>query len=288
MSAKFGRKGKLVFFPYIGGKFYMLDVILKLIPKHEVYVEVFGGSAKVLLNKPLSDIEIYNDYDKRIANLFYIVAFKFDEFYEKINRLVYSRALEKQFFEDFRNAKLKELGDIDLAVKTYYLLRINFSAKINSPSFRVSYKHKKNEAKIFFNSLFELEQIHDRLKNVIIECLDFRLLLNKVVHRENVFIYLDPPYYNAEHYYEPDFSEQDHRDLLNILKQAKAKWLLSGYANPLYDEELKDFYRIEVSAVKHSYGITMNNQAKERPKAIEVLWANYDITKQEAKLWKNL
>ena len=288
MSAKFGRKGKLVFFPYVGGKFYMLDTILKLIPKHEVYVEVFGGSAKVLLNKPLSDIEIYNDYDKRIANLFYVVAFKFDEFYEKINRLVYSRALEKQFFEDFRNIKLKELGDVDLAVKTYYLLRINFSAKINSSSFGVSYKHKRNEAKIFFNNLLELEQIHKRLQNVIVESLDFRDLLSRVIHRDNVFIYLDPPYYGVEHYYNVDFSEQDHKDLLNLLKQAKAKWFLSGYANPLYNEELKDFYRIEVPAVKHSYAITMQNQAKERPRAVEVLWANYDITKQEAKLWKNL
>jgi DNA adenine methylase len=288
MSAKFGRKGKLSFFPYVGGKFYMLDVILKLIPKHEVYVEVFGGSAKVLLNKPPSPIEIYNDYDKRIANLFYVVAFKFDEFYEKVNRLVYSRALEKQFFEDFRNARVEDLGDVGLAVKTYYLLRVNFSAKINSPSFRVSYKHKKNEAKIFFNNLHELERIHERLKNVIVESLDFRDLLNKVAHRENVFIYLDPPYYDIEHYYNTDFSEKDHKDLLDILKQAKAKWLLSGYTNPLYDEELKNFYRIEVPVVKHSYAITMYNQAKEKPKAVEVLWANYDITKQEGKLWKNL
>ncbi len=288
MSAKFGRKDRLVFFPYVGGKFFMVDVILKLIPKHEVYVEVFGGSAKVLLNKPLSSIEIYNDYDKRIANLFYVVAFKFEEFYDKINKLIYSRALEKQFFEDFRNAKLNELGDVDMAIKTYYLLRVNFSAKINSSSFRVSYKHRKNEAKIFFNGLSELELIHKRLKNVIIECLDFRQLLNKVVHRENIFIYLDPPYYGVEHYYNQDFSEQDHRDLLAILKQAKAKWLLSGYANPLYNEELKDFYRLEIPAIKHSYPITTINQAKERPKAIEVLWANYDITKQEAKLWKNL
>jgi DNA adenine methylase len=221
--------------------------------------------------------------------LFYVVAFKFDEFYEKINRIVYSRALEKLFFEDFRNVKLDKLGDVNLAVKTYYLLRINFSAKINSPSFRVSYKHKKNEAKIFFNTLLELEKIHNRLKNVIIESLDFRDLLSRIIHRENAFIYLDPPYYGTEHYYDTGFSEQDHKDLLNIIKQSKAKWLLSGYANPLYDEELKDFYRIEVPAVKHSYAITMNNQAKERPKAIEVLWANYDITKiqQEAKLWKN-
>jgi DNA adenine methylase len=288
MSAKLGRKGKLVFFPYVGGKFFMLDVILKLIPKHEVYVEVFGGSAKVLLNKPPSNIEIYNDYGKRIANLFYVVAFKFEEFYDKINRLIYSRVLEKQFFEDFRKAKLEELGDVDLAVKTYFLLRVNFSAKINSPSFRVSYRHKKNEAKMFFNALLELERIHNRLKNVIVESLDFRDLLSRVIHRENVFIYLDPPYYGVEYYYNTNFTEQDHKDLLSLLKQAKAKWLLSGYANPLYDGELKDFYRIEVPAIKHSYAITMYNQAKEKPKAIEVLWANYDINKQEAKLWKNL
>jgi DNA adenine methylase len=286
MSVRFGRKGKLVFFPYVGGKFYMLDVILKLIPKHEVYVEVFGGSAKVLLNKPPSKVEIYNDYDKKIANLFYVVAFKFEEFYEKVKWLVYSRAIRKQFLEDYRKTELTELGDVDMAVKTYYLLYTGFGGKHLSGGW--AYSFTKSEAKPFFSSLETLRLIHDRLKNVYIECTDFRQLLNKVIHRENAFIYLDPPYYDVEHYYNIDFTEQDHRDLLNTLKQAKAKWLLSGYANPLYDEELKDFYRIEVPAVKHSYGITMYNQAKERPKAIEVLWANYDITKQEAKLWKNL
>jgi DNA adenine methylase len=267
----------------------MLDVILKLIPEHEVYVEVFGGSAKVLLNKPPSDIEIYNDYDKRIANLFYVVAFKFDEFYEKVSRLVFSRASGEHFLKDYHKTKLTELGDVDLAVKTYYLLRTNFSGKMASTySFRLSFGGRKNIAKTFFNALSELELIHKRLQHVIIESVDFRNLLSKVVDRENVFIYLDPPYYGTEYHYNPNFSEQDHKDLLNLIKQSKAKWLLSGYANPLYDEELKDFYRIEVPAVKHSYAITMHSQAKEKPKAIEVLWANYDITKQEDKLWKNL
>ncbi len=286
MSAKFGRKAKISFFPYIGGKFYMLDVILKLIPKHEVYVEVFGGSAKVLLNKPPSKVEIYNDYDKKIANLFYVVAFHFDEFYEKIKWLVYSRAIRRKFVEDYRTTKLEKLGDVDLAVKTYYLLYTGFGGKYLFGGW--AYSFTKSEAKPFFNSLETLRLIHDRLKNVHIECLDFRQLLNKVVHRENAFIYLDPPYYGAEHYYNQDFSEQDHRDLLTILKQARAKWLLSGYANPLYNEELKDFYRLEIPATKHSYGITEQNQRQNRPKTVEVLWANYDITKQEAKLWKNL
>jgi DNA adenine methylase len=286
MSAKFGRKGKLSFFPYIGGKFYMLDVILKLIPKHEIYVEPFGGSAKVLLNKSPSKIEIYNDYDKRIANLFYVVAFKFEEFYEKVKWLVYSRALRKQFLEDYRKTEIQELGDVDLAVKTYYLLRSGVDGAFISGGW--VYSFIKSRTKPFFNSLETLHLIHNRLKNVHIECLDFRQLLNKVIDRDNVFIYLDPPYYGAEHYYDPDFTEQDHKDLLNILKQTKAKWLLSGYANPIYDEELKDFYKLEIPATKYSYVITEQNKRQEKPKTVEILWANYDITKQEDKLWKNL
>jgi len=73
----------LSFFPYIGGKYYMLSTLLKLIPKHRIYLELFGGSAKLLLNKEPSKIEVYNDYSKQIANLFYVATFKFDEFYEK-------------------------------------------------------------------------------------------------------------------------------------------------------------------------------------------------------------
>ena len=37
------------FFPYIGGKFFLSKKIIELMPNHTVYIEVFGGSAKVLL-----------------------------------------------------------------------------------------------------------------------------------------------------------------------------------------------------------------------------------------------
>jgi len=57
-------------FPYIGGKYYMLDKLLKVIPSHRIYLEVFGRSAKLLLNKEPSQIEVYNDYSKQIANSF--------------------------------------------------------------------------------------------------------------------------------------------------------------------------------------------------------------------------
>jgi DNA adenine methylase len=117
------------FFPYIGGKFYLASRIISLIPEHDVYVEVFGGSAKVLLNKQPSKIEIYNDYNKQLANLFYVTAFKFDEFIEKLNRVVYSREIFYKFREELKSVRINELGDVDAAVKTVSPLFVNASIR---------------------------------------------------------------------------------------------------------------------------------------------------------------
>jgi site-specific DNA-adenine methylase len=72
---------------------------------------------------------------------------------------------------------------------------------------------------------------------------------------------------------------EDYKKMLSMLKNSKAKWLLSGYSNELYNEELEGFYRLEIPSIKTSYGITEANKhlVKERPKAVEVLWANFEI-----------
>jgi DNA adenine methylase len=268
---------KLSFFPYIGGKYFMLNKILKLIPSHRIYVEVFGGSAKLLLNKEPAKIEVYNDYNRQIANLFYVTAFKFDEFYEKVNRLIYSREIYNQIVDDVINSKIEELGDVDLAVKTYFKLHSTFSGQLNSKSFRNTLT--KNISREFFNNINRLTLIHERLKNVIIECSDFKKLLKKYKDVEDAFIYLDPPYFGVPNYYGVKFTIEDHKNMFDMLKTTKAKWLLSGYANELYDSELKDFYRIEISLPKSSYGLTENTKHKgnTKPLGVEILWANYDI-----------
>jgi DNA adenine methylase len=260
------------FFPYIGGKLRLANKIINLMPKYSIYVEVFGGSAKVLLNKPPSKIEIYNDYDKQLANLFYVTAFKFDEFIEKLNRIIYSREVFYQFREELKNTKIDRLGDVDSAAKTYYLLHISFSGDLQACSFSLSTVN--NKAKIFFRGLDKLYAIQERLRNVVIESLDFRDILKKYKDKENTFLYIDPPYYGVS-YYNSNFSEKDHEELLSLLKTAKAKWLLSGYANDLYDNMLKDFRRIEIPAVKHSYGVTRNSKNKDKPRATEIIWMNY-------------
>lgn len=269
---------KLSFFPYMGGKHRILDTLLKNIPSHRIYVEVFGGSAKLLLNKAPSKLEIYNDYDKRLANLFYVTAFKFDEFCEKVNRLAYSREIYKQVANDFKRAEIEELGDVDLAVKTYFKLHATFSGQLNSYSFRSS-TFTNSASREFFSNVDKLALIHERLKNVTIECKAYDKMIEKYTDREDAFIYLDPPYFNAEQYYDAKFKLKDHEKMLSMLRNSKAKWLLSGYSNELYDSELKDFYKLEIQSVKTSYGMTeaTKHLSNERPRSTEILWANYEI-----------
>ena len=84
---------RLCFFPYIGGKYNLLKALLPLVPSHHIYVEVFGGAANLLLNKPPSPVEVYNDVDGDIVNLFSVVRDRRDEFIRRFKLVLYSQDL---------------------------------------------------------------------------------------------------------------------------------------------------------------------------------------------------
>ncbi len=59
---------KLIAFGWYGGKFSHLDWLLPLLPECHHYCEPFAGSGAVLLNRPPSPVETYNDLDGEVAN----------------------------------------------------------------------------------------------------------------------------------------------------------------------------------------------------------------------------
>ena len=68
--------------------------------------------------------------------------------------------------------------------------------------------------------------------------------------------YLDPPYLHETRAttgnYQHEMTEENHRELLAIIKQCQGKVLLSGYPNPLYDGELTGWKRlISKSTTRH-------------------------------------
>ena len=255
----------------MGGKHYMSKTIIKLMPIHKRYVEPFVGSGKILFAKEPSEIEAINDADKKIANLYYCVAFHFREFWDKAKWLLHSREIHRKLKTKLKTSAPPELGDVEHAVATYYVLISSFNSQSG-----FGYKIDKSTFGLMITrKILNLRAIRKRLKKVIIECKDFEELI-KTWDTEETFFYCDPPYFGAEYYYDVPFKKEDHERLLKVLKQAKGKWMLSGYHNELYDETLKGFPYIEKYISKSSYGITKYSKNKTRPTATEVLWFNFE------------
>ena len=265
-------KKPITFFPYVGGKHLMSKVIVKLMPPHRIYVEPFAGAAKVFFAKEPSEIEVLNDADKKIANVYYCVTFHFQDFWDKVKWLLHSREIFRVLKKKMKESSPPELGDIDHAVATYYCFVSSFSGEGGSLARRIQ---SPLGGSMITKKILILRAIRKRLKNVIIENKDFEEVI-KTWDTEKTLFYCDPPYYKAEHYYAIPFTHQDHERLLKRLQQIKGKWILSGYHNELYDEVLKGYPYIERQITKASYVVTRNSKSKTRPIATEVLWFNYE------------
>jgi DNA adenine methylase len=243
----------------------MLDKILPLIPEHKIYIEVFGGSAKVLLNKKPSQIEIYNDFNKHLSNLFYVVAFFYEDFYNKAKWLLRS----KNIFDTIkRNYKEEiEIPDIEQAVFTWFLFRTSYSGTEKAFS---THFGKNN-----ILDYKDLEKTHQRLKNVIITNKDFEFF--KTYDSEKTFYYFDPPYWDRK-CYKNNFTLDDHKRLLKMLKELKeSKWMLSCYDNDLYREELKDVFKVKLYIKNYLFSkvINKNSKIKNKKYGIETIYLNY-------------
>src|SRR5574337_272680 len=76
---------------YHGGKWKLAPWILRHLPPHRVYVEPFGGGASVLLQKPRSYAEVYNDLDGEVVNLFIMARERGEELAQAIELTPFAR-----------------------------------------------------------------------------------------------------------------------------------------------------------------------------------------------------
>ena len=104
--------------PYLGGKRLLAKVILSLIPAHHTYCEPFAGSATVLLAKEPSPLEVLNDLNQELVNLFRVVQNHPEEFLRQVRWQLHSR----QEFQRLLSCPPEVLTDIQRAARFYYPL----------------------------------------------------------------------------------------------------------------------------------------------------------------------
>lgn len=213
-----------------GGKWKLAPWIMAHLPAHRCYVEPFGGAGSVLLRKPRAYAEVYNDLDDEVVGLFRVLR------------------------EPAQAARLVE----QLAL---------------TPFARTEFSEAYQLTEDWRNYPEALAAIVERLRGVIIENRDAREVMAKHDGPATVH-YVDPPYVAdtrspANKYdqkwrmYRHELTDEDHAELIGFLQQLDGMVVLSGYAHPIYDQQLADWRRIETKAYADG--------ARERT---EVLWLN--------------
>lgn len=219
------------FIPWIGGKSQLARKIVSMFPDDfDRYIEVFGGGGSVLFAKDKhAALEVYNDANGHLVNLFRCIRFHREELQKEISGYINAR----EIFEDIKaQINVRGMTDIQRAAMFYVQIKISYGADS-----RTYGCNKKNISPDY------LTEIKKRLKagaGVVIEHKDFENLI-KVYDRNNALFYCDPPYYKTEKYYDSEFLNSDHERLKCCLNGIKGRFILS-YNDDEYIRELyKDF-----------------------------------------------
>lgn len=219
---------------------------------------MFFGAGWVYFGKESSKVEVVNDIDSQLVNLFKMI--KHHE--EEVTRLLQYEIYSRDSFDYYLKQNARHLTDVQRAVRYLYVLSCSFGSKGGHFGYGAT---RKPTSKIFNNDLCILR---DRLKNTYVENLDFKVLIQKY-DREGTFFFCDPPYLGTAGY-NNSFTYEDHVDLNKNLKNIKGKFLLT--VNDC--EEIRKLYK-GFNIIETSVFYTVSNSQKGNRDFKELIIMNY-------------
>ena len=240
---------------YLGGKSRLAAQIIERIPEHVCYVEPFTGAGWVYFTKEPSRVEVLNDLDGELVTFWRVVQNHLPEFLRCLEGSLVTRA---GFDHDMQqNPKL--LTDVQRAVRYYRLQRMGFGGKPKNRTFGASSARASS-----FNPLRveqTLKETNRRLARTTIESLEACACIRRY-DSPKTFFYIDPPYWDLDHYAVP-FSKEDFERLRDTLRELKGKFLLSLNDTPEVREFFKEFI-IESVGTKYFLGIKPDSRNVDR------------------------
>jgi len=254
-------------FGWLGGKSKLRRYIIEMIPKHNTYVEVFGGAMWTLLGKSPSKVEVYNDYNSELVTFWKVI--QNTDWLEEMLRRMQFMFKSREIYDHYLNMDIEEADHIDRAIRFYYLLKLGFGGQQeNKMMISAGLMDKSVDREAIQHSFLE---VYSRIHKVWIENLSFDDLIPRWDAKNgSTFFFCDPPYYNTKGYKDAgSFGEKEHRKLRSILDKVKGTWLLTVNDCPQI-RKLYDAYNIrEVSVM---YVMCKDKKGEE---ADELMITNY-------------
>ena len=187
----------------------------------------------MLLRKEPSPVEVYNDIDSEVVNLFRVL--RDPVAFENFKLLCYLTPYSREEFLTLQQTPIPECP-VHRAWRFFWLLRCGFGGE-QKENTRFSTSKAKSMAFHTNNAVEHLDWITKRLKGVIIEHLDYVKCLEKYDSPDTLF-YCDPPYILETRVgggYRREMTTCQHLEMCEHLKTVQGNVILSGYKHTIYD-----------------------------------------------------
>lgn len=239
--------------PWIGGKRRLAARILPLFPAHTCYVEPFCGAAALYFMKAPAKVEVINDINGELVNLYRVIQHHLEEFVRQFKWALSSR----QIFKWLQAAPTEPLTDIHRAARFYYLQRSAFGGKVDGQTFGVA-----STAPPRLNLLRleeDLSAAHLRLARTYVEHLDLAECIQRY-DRPATLVYCDPPYWSTAGYGVP-FELAEYDRLAALAKTMAGKMIVSVNDIP---EMRQAFTGLQMERVELSYTVGGGRRSKAK------------------------
>lgn len=245
--------------PRMGGKSRLRKKIIERIPEHTCYIEPFFGAGWVYFGKEPSKVEVINDVDKELINMFRMIKYHAPE----IERMLEYEFSGRDMFEEYKHCTVEYLTEIQRAVRFIYLISQSFAGKGETYGYGTT---SKPAPQIFYQGV--LGDIKGRLRNTYVENKSFEDIIKRY-DRAHSFFFCDPPYFETAGY-GSEFGQKEHLLLRDTLAKIKGKFMVTINDHEQVREWYKDF---NIEEVKVTYSVA--KEQKARKEYSELIITNY-------------
>lgn len=247
--------------PWIGGKRRLAPFILPLFPQHTCYVEPFCGAAGLLFAKPPSDVEVLNDINGELVNLYRVVKHHLEEFIRQFKWALTSR----QIYKWHQITDPSTLTDIQRAARFFYLQKLAFGARVEGQSFGTA---TTSGPRLNLLRLEEdLSDAHLRISDVTIENLPWTDCIQRY-DRPHTLFYCDPPYWQTEGY-GVEFGFEHYERMASLMASVAGVMIVSINDHPDIREVFRDF---PMKAVDITYTVGGGGQSQQASELVIGNW----------------
>jgi DNA adenine methylase len=233
---------------WMGGKRCLADRLIPLFPPHECYVEVFAGGAALFFLRPQSaPVEVLNDINGKLVNLYRVVKNHLEELVRQFQWALSSR----QIFDWHKHTRPETLTDIQRAARFFFLQHHSFGGRVSGQAFGTA---TTGPAINVLRIEEKLSAAWQRLSGTYIENLPW-LECAERYDRAHTFHYMDPPYWQTNGY-GVEFEFSNYERMADFMKRCTGKVIVSINDHPDI-RRVFDGFHLETLDIRYS---TANNR----------------------------